>query len=598
MGRFLSGLSIWFTVLSALSVLFAASPALAQNASKDTGKAVAPRVDKRIELTSIVSRLAGYNEYNNYQFKQYADDVDRHFAPFKNHPVVAFAKQVREKNKIGFDAVPSLAVHLNPPPALTPRVDFSTSVLDTRWGKADAEKYAALLKQFYTDANCAAFFQEHAEMYRTAEQRFQTTLRQVDLTWYKRFYGEQPAGTFNLILGLLNGPGNFGPRVVHLNGTEDLYAVMGTWNTDKEGLPLYDDAFLPTIIHEYNHSFVNKLIEKNASLFERSGTALQHEFAEQMRQQSYAGWKTVVQESLVRACVVQYLKKNSSGKAKAQIQLAEEEARSFLWTGKLVDLLDEYENNRKMYPTLESFIGQIAHLFDTLPAQTADLKKSFALKQPKIVSVAPFQNNASLVDEGIQEIRITFDRPMLKRTGFQIIDTRNPFISPPTFTADGKTLVGQVKLAPNSEFGLKLRSFAFRSADGYPLAEDFPLYFTTRGFVSPPKEAHFGYKQEGKQITFLFTRPDYLTAKIESVSVAGEFNNWQSNAEGFQLKKAGEDTYQLTLNTDQIGKPGEKKQFNFVVNTNLWLEPARQALNVVKKGRGYGRLVIELVPEP
>src|SRR5262249_53218411 len=156
-----------------------------------------------------------------------------------------------------------------------PRIEFTAAVPDARWGKADAEKFAALLKQFYDDADCATFFQTHAEMYRTAEQRFQATLDHVQFGWYKQFYGEQPAGTFNLILGLLNGGGNFGPRVVHPDGTEDLYAIMGTWTTDKAGLPRYDDdEYLPTIIHEYNHSFVNKLIYKNATLFEQSGTAL------------------------------------------------------------------------------------------------------------------------------------------------------------------------------------------------------------------------------------------------------------------------------------------------------------------------------------
>lgn len=590
------GMNLWFTFLSTLSVLLIISPAFAQTRPEAAGGAVVPRVDTRIELTSIVARLAGYGEYSNDQFKRYADDVDHYFARFKNHPVVEFAKQVREKNQIGFDAVPSLAVHLNPPPLLTPRIELSTSVLDKRWGKADAEKFAALLKQFYVDADCAAFFQAHAEMYRTAEQRFQATLNQVQLIWYKSFYGEQPKGTFNLILGLLNGGGNFGPRVVHPDGREDLYAIMGTWSIDKAGLPVYGDDYLPTIIHEYNHSFVNKLIEKNGPLFEQSGSALASEFADQMRRQGYAGWQTLVLESLVRACVVRYLKKHPTGKIKAQLQLAEEESRGFLWMGKLVTLLDEYESHRKQYPTLESFIGQVARLFDTLPAQTSDLKQSFALKQPKVVSVAPFLNNASQVEDTIQEIRITFDRPMLGRTGFYTIDARDPFVTPPTFVGDGKTLVGKVKMAPNGEYGLGLASYYFRSAEGYPLTEDFKLYFTTRGYVAPPQEAHFGYKQEGNQVTFSFTKPDYLTVAIENVSVAGEFNGWNPKVEGYELAKTGDKTYQVTMKADRIGKPGERKQFKFVINGNIWLEPARQALNVAKDARGFPNLVIELSP--
>lgn len=590
--------NIWVTLLSVLGLLFTLTPTFAQNSSTAGQRSPVPRVDTRIELTSIVARLAGYGEYTNNDFKHYADDVDRHFAKFKNHPVVEFAKQVREKNGIGFDAVPSLAVHLNPPPLLTPRVEFSASVPDARWGKADAEKFAILLKQFYDDAECAKFFADHAETYRIAEQRFQETLNHVKFSWYKDFYGEQPDGTFNLIIGLLNGGGNFGPRVVHTDGTEDLYAIMGTWRTDKEGLPIYDDNDLPTIIHEYNHSFVNKLIDKNPSLFERSGTAIMAEVANPMRQQGYAGWKTLMIESLVRACVVRYLQKNPRGKLTAQIQLAEEESRSFLWMGKLVALLDEYEKDRKQYPTLERFIPRIASFYDTIPARLSDLRKSFALKQPRIISVTPFPNNASEVDENTQEIRITFDRSMFGGTGFYPIDARDPFLSPPVFSKDKKTLIGKVKLATKGEYGLGLASYNFRSAEGYILPENFTLYFTTRGYVAPPKEAHFGYKIEKDQVTFLFTKPDYLNVPIEHVSVAGEFNGWDPSTEGFELEKIGDNIYQRTLNLDKLGKPGEKKQFKFVVNGNTWLRPARQALNIKDNGPGNSNLVIELNVEP
>jgi hypothetical protein len=410
---------VWMTLVTCLGVALISAPLFAQTGSETqqnevTAKMnqVTAKVDERIELTSIVARLAGYEEYSSNENKLYVADVNRYFARFKHHPVVEFAKQVREKNKIGYDAVPSLAVHLNPPPLLTPRVEFSTAVLDPRWGKADAEKFADLLKQFYQDAECAKFFRAHRAMYRTVEQRFQATLNKVNFAWYKQFYGEQPDGTLNLFIGLLNGGGNYGVRVILPDGREDLYAVMMTYRTDKEGLPIYGDEDLPYIIHEYNHSFVNRLIEKNAAQFEKGGTALQHEMADQMRRQAYTGFKTLVIESVVRACVVRYLRRNPTGSMTAQTQLGEEEGRGFLWTGELVGLLDEYEKNRSKYPTLESFIPRIVHFFDTVPAQLGHLKKSLALKQPKVVKITPFPNRASNVDETIEEVRIHFDKKM------------------------------------------------------------------------------------------------------------------------------------------------------------------------------------------
>lgn len=563
-------------------------------ALKNNGLKIKPKVDERIELTSIVARLAGYAEYYNNNFKIYADDVDRHFGKYKNHPVIEFAKQVREKNNIGYDAVPNLAVHLNPPPQLTPRVEFSATIPDPRWSVENAEKFAGLLREFYRDADCENFFAAQAATYRLAEQRFETILNQVNFAWYKNFYGEQPAGTFNLYIGLLNGGGNYGSRVVLPDGSEDLYAVMGTWQVDEKGFPFYGDDVFPTVIHEYNHSFVNKIIEKNAEKFEKSGAAMLRETSEQMRRQGYSQWKTIIIESLVRACVVKYLQRNPTGKMTAQLQLAEEESRSFWWTTKLVALLDEYERNRKKYPTLESFVSRLIEFFDSVPAQMTALKKSFALKLPKIVKVEPFPNKSAGIGKTIREIRIIFDREMLGTTAFYPIDAKNPFLAPPVFDKTKKILTGKIKIEEKNEYGLALHGFAFRSPAGYSLAEDFILYFTTKGFVPPPPDPTFGYRIEDGSVTFIFEKPHNVTTEIENVAVAGEFNNWNPKAEGFKLNKIGENIYKLTVKAENLGKRGEKKQFKFVVNETFWIEPAKQALNVIKDAQGNVNLVIEL----
>jgi len=54
-----------------------------------------PGIDRR--MLSIVFRLAGNNEYNAMQFKLYADKIDRFFSPYKDHELIRFAKQLRER---------------------------------------------------------------------------------------------------------------------------------------------------------------------------------------------------------------------------------------------------------------------------------------------------------------------------------------------------------------------------------------------------------------------------------------------------------------------------------------------------------------------
>jgi Domain of unknown function (DUF4932) len=70
---------------------------------------VAPHVDPRVELLSIVFRLAGNSEYSMSPLKSYTADIDAYFAPYKEHPAVALARKLAGENEVGFDAVMGLA---------------------------------------------------------------------------------------------------------------------------------------------------------------------------------------------------------------------------------------------------------------------------------------------------------------------------------------------------------------------------------------------------------------------------------------------------------------------------------------------------------
>ena len=118
----------------------AAQTATASRSGQSTASfTVTARVDQRVELMSIVARLAEYPEYVNDQFKSYAAEVDSYFAKYKQHPAVAYAIKVRNERGVSFDAVMSIAVHMEPPPKLTPRVAFTDKIPDDRWSREGSE---------------------------------------------------------------------------------------------------------------------------------------------------------------------------------------------------------------------------------------------------------------------------------------------------------------------------------------------------------------------------------------------------------------------------------------------------------------------------
>jgi hypothetical protein len=321
-----------------------------------------PIVDKRIELLSIVFRLAGSMEYNDEIFKSYTSDIHKHFYKFSDHELIRFTREIKDKNGIGFDAVMKMAIYLEQPPSLNPIAEFTADIPDRRWGREYANKFLKLLQQFYTDAKCDYFFNAHKELYRISAKRYKSVYESIDLKWFTGYYGTEPRGSFNIIPGLGNGGGNYGVKAVLPDGKEVMYAIMQTSSIDSTNIPVYNVNFnLPTLIHEFNHSFVNDIQLKYEKDLENSGTKLYGIVTEAMRRQAYGSWVTVLNEALVRASVV---RNHNSDISVAKNQLISDYGRGFFWIKGLVDCLGEYERNRDKYPTLESYMPVIINFYN------------------------------------------------------------------------------------------------------------------------------------------------------------------------------------------------------------------------------------------
>ncbi len=323
-----------------------------------------PTVDKRTELLSIVFRLAGNFEYNDDVYRSYVSVIHSHFDKYKDHPLISFAAEMRDKNGVSFDAVQAMAIHLEQPPSLNPLVPFSSTVPESRWGKENANHFVGLLKQFYSNAKCEEFFKEQEGLYKTAQERFMPVYNALDVNWLNRYYGVQPEGSLNIIIGLGLGGGNYGPKVVYPDDSEASYAIMGTWSIDSANKPIYPvDNCLPTLIHEFNHSYVNPLTKKHEKEFEGAGTKLFDLVKAGMGSQHYTSWQTMLNESLVRASVIRYLLKHNPGGKEARSQLISDFGRGFFWMKGLVETLGEYEKSRTQYPTLESYLPVLAEFY-------------------------------------------------------------------------------------------------------------------------------------------------------------------------------------------------------------------------------------------
>lgn len=319
-----------------------------------------PAVDKRVELMSIVFRLAGKKEYIDRSFKLYTDRVDKHFERYKNHELITFTKSIMYDCGIGYDAVIVMGLSLDNKLNLV-----NEGTLDDRWKKEHRYKFVKLLKKFYKDSRFDEFYKSNKDLYEESAKRFLPIYEAIDLNWYTKFYGTKPTGEFIIINGLGTGGCSYGPSFEDKKGKKSVYAIVGTWSVDGSlGVPLYNcDQFLPVLLHEFNHSFVNYLTDNNRELFRSSGEQLFSLVEEPMRAQAYGSWTTVLNEALVRAAVIKYMKDHDYGDYAIERAIRYEINKGFTWIKELISELDNYDKQRDIYPTLGDYIPKIAEAY-------------------------------------------------------------------------------------------------------------------------------------------------------------------------------------------------------------------------------------------
>ncbi|MDH6356139.1 hypothetical protein M2132_002502, partial [Dysgonomonas sp. PH5-45] len=417
---------------------------------------VKPKVDERMELLSTVFRLAGASEYVANDLKQYTEQVDNYFSPHRNHPIIAYAQEIRKNHGIGYDAVMSFAQQIEIDGTISfieNRVDGS---LESRWTDESADTFLKLLNDFYKESRFHDFFVSNKGLYEKAENNFSLILNAIDFSWFENFYGVKRPESYKLVISMLNGGSNYGGTVNKKDGSGNIYAVIGSWSTDSVGTPVYSPRITSIIIHEYNHSYCNPLIAKYYDDMADNAETAFSLVKGVMQRQAYGNSQTMLCETLVRASEIMYQLKDSNNVTLKNRLCTAEIAKGFLWTGQIVDLLYEYKNERSTYPTLDDFMPQIVSLFNSL--DMAKMKEEADMLAPKILGTN-IADNATDVDPNLTEIIVKFDKPMYTKANGASYGRKGEGYMPEVVSArwneDTKQeWIIEVKLKPDTEYSL------------------------------------------------------------------------------------------------------------------------------------------------
>jgi len=336
-------------------------------------------VDLRVELMSIIFRLAGNPEYSEAKVPAYTQSIEAHFSSVRNHEAVRLARELRQTDGVTNDAVMSLAIHVKDAFSLKERVDFDSPglALARSWKVPEARKFLDAARRFVIDSRFRDFARSQQPLYDLTDARLRALVeKRASLSWFDRFFGVTPGAPFVIAPGLGNGGGSYGVRFVSKKGPLEIWAIPGVNDVDAEGLPRFDEQMLPTLVHEFCHSYVNPIVDRYATKLDRSGPRIYDPVKDAMNRQAYVGWKTMFYESLVRVSTARYLLAYGGEKAALPI-IRDELAHSFLWTADLFDLLGEYERSRDRYPTFDSFMPRIVDYFDGLAPHIDDMIRRY-----------------------------------------------------------------------------------------------------------------------------------------------------------------------------------------------------------------------------
>lgn len=331
------------------------------------GRSITVTANENVEMMSILSCLADYSEYNMRVAGKYNDDVKNYFEKYKNHPAVLKMKHIRKTYRIAYDAVMSMAIHLCYKDDSFQLMN-NEHLLDKRWSNVNKTLFLSLLTDFYKDSSFSSFYAEHFDFYKEGILYFkEKVLIHFSPDWCEDFFGRNKKENFSIIIGFCNGYGNYGVARMLENNKKEIFSIMGYYVGDT-GKPMYNSYdVLPTLLHEFNHSFINYLLDdsKNSEALEKAGNFILKTTAWSMYKQSYNNWNTIINESLVRSIVICYLIDKGFEDKIIYNEITEQLQKNFRWIPKLVKLINEkYLKERDDYPTFESFYPVIISFFN------------------------------------------------------------------------------------------------------------------------------------------------------------------------------------------------------------------------------------------
>lgn len=441
---------------------------------------VKSQVKESFELTSIAFRLAGAEEYINNTIPSYTADIENHFSRYKDHKLISYIKEIREKQGIAYDAVPAATGCIEVKGGrviINPQYDASKiGKKDNRWTEESFKKFVRLLNDFYRQTRFKDFYAKHRELYNVAEQRLDAILVNLDTEWFKSMFGEGLENTV-VVASLCNGPSNYAFKGA---AEEEKQGIVMGCSVDKEGNPAYSRFLISIIVHEFLHHYTNPCITQYWSQLHAASQIIYSHVKEKMAKLAYGSANSTMIEWFNNLLTIMYFQDHPRAGHDSTHLTAWNHRDGFIWMERSMRFMRHFRSHRDLYPVISDFMPEIVGFVNYTAADFANVLKEFENKEPYVIDIFPAPN--TILPAGIDTIKIHFSEPMFPAHGMKLLDDKTyypPMVSQP-FWKDLYTyyiILDRSKLEKGKTYGFKLNHAFFQSDKTYPMKEDYPYTF-------------------------------------------------------------------------------------------------------------------------
>jgi|GEM_PF-2542904 len=333
---------------------------------------------KTIETIMILRALSDddyflHRRADTFKGRPMLYEARKYFADYKDHPAVAETQRIlydtRDIGGIMFQGV-LYAEEL-------PGTSITHNITNPYWfeHKIELAEYMQLLGRFYTEANVAGFFEQQHDFYHGAISEARSYINDSVTAVMEDYFGKENAAYHMYILPISIYGWGFSATAPSAEGDIQYGIISPVEDIDWDG---YTDGrttfgfggaeakahYRELVVHEFTHSFITDLLEHEdfKKQIAQYDTLYTHMLDEAMQENGYGDWWGFVNEHLVRLGHIRVAEMYDAAEA-AALRKTDVQEYKFVLLPDAEERIKQYEQNRDMYKTIDSFLPVLIDQF-------------------------------------------------------------------------------------------------------------------------------------------------------------------------------------------------------------------------------------------